>query len=294
MVDPRMNDLILYQPHLVSDIPFFDYGIKPHQDLIWDDEKQSWIPPIDQFDSENFQLKWNNAHKRWLISFKENESKKNRTYHLWPLVNKNNDSLYAEACSTNDYMIEPIDRITHGNSELESILLSSKSIDSSEDGQVIYPKIKKHVPIVDVLPFARITYQEWDDEDIFSFEQAIKVHPQCAARTIHELFRLILEWSWSYSELANSEPMAKISYDVLNTLQIPQNVVDELLSQRPQAVARFITGDTDALVEYEFDVDQLPDFSLWISYIYTKYMPVIRKQNQHLDRYLRRTNDNNE
>jgi len=69
------------------------------------------------------------------------------------------------------------------------------------------------------------------------------MHPQTAARTPHELFRLIIEWAWAHTDLGNKEAVSKVCHDLLRAVQMPIEVRNELLTEvEPQAVERYIRG----------------------------------------------------
>ena len=98
-----------------------------------------------------------------------------------------------------------------------------------------------------------------------------QMHPQHLSRTIHELFRLIIEWAYSYTEFQNTEPMAELCHNILQILQMPKSVRDDLIAIRPQPVARYLLADTDALQEYDSDAEMPESFKLWISEVYYDY-----------------------
>lgn len=257
---------------LAGDLPdgtivdFTDKSRKPYVDAVWDSARGVWTLPTEKLNDINFSSRWDESTKKWISKCNINESRFLRTFRLWAVKPVDADSKFSGACSSNEYMIESIEKATHGVDTVHSIVTKTR-----EDGIVEYPTIKRHFTLLDLEPIARITYQEFDPSDSDMFEQVAKIHPQCGGRTIQELFRLIIEWAWSYTELRNNEPMAKLCHEVLRVVQMPLDVRQELLDLRPQYVARYVSNDVNALSGYPEDVECPPLFSTWISDMYYTY-----------------------
>jgi hypothetical protein len=162
-------------------------------------------------------------------------------------------------------MIESIHEATYGISEF------SKMVSLSYANEIKFPIITKHVVALDLAPVAFIVYAECAEEGKNAFNTIYSMHPQSATRTIHELFRLIIEWAYSYIEFQNTEPMAELCHNILQILQMPKSVRDDLIAIRPQPVARYLLADTDALQEYDSDAEMPESFKLWISDAYYDY-----------------------
>ena len=79
---------------------------------------------------------------------------------------------------------------------------------------------------------------------------------------------MIIEWAYSYTEFENTEPMAKICHEILQIVQMPKDVRDELIGIRPQQVGKFIQGSTDALQDYNTNIEMPESFKLWVSDVY--------------------------
>lgn len=248
-------------------IDFTDKSVKPYRDAVWDEERRLWVMPIEKLDEVQFTSTWADAEQKWISECNLGGNRFLRSFHIWNAREIKTGSPYDSACSSTNYAIQSMEEVTHGTDSISTFVLENATVDTPAR----YPKITKHFTPIDLSPVAMITYQEYAEEDHDVFADAMKIHPQCAARTIDELFRLIVEWAWSYTELGNTEPMAALCHDILRVLQMPLNVREDLLSLKPQPVARFILGDTDALVERD-DPDQMPEsFRLWISDVYYKY-----------------------
>jgi hypothetical protein len=128
--------------------------------------------------------------------------------------------------------------------------------------------------VVDLAPIAFIVYSELDSiyVDTVGTQKGWEMHPQCRAHTIHELFRLIIEWAWAYTELGNDEPMAAVCHDILRSLQMPLNVRNDLLETVPaQPVAKYIMNDSTALVK-DLEEPECPEsFKYWIMSVYRQF-----------------------
>lgn len=248
-------------------VDFTDKSRRPYRNAVWDDERRLWVMPIEKLNDFYFSSTWNNSAEKWVSECNVHPDQSLRIFYVWNAGEVKRDSLYSTACSSTNFSIESVEKITHGVDSISSLV-----VEVSEDGKGNkYPKIQKHFVPIDLAPVALLTYQECAEEDKHIFAGAMKIHPQCGARNIDELFRLIVEWAWSYTELGNEEPMAKLCHDILRVVQMPLEVRNDLLNLKPQPVARFILGDTDALLERD-DPDPMPEsFRLWISDIYYKY-----------------------
>ena len=152
--------------------------------------------------------------------------------------------------------------ITHGDKIVDQL------VTSSENNEVTFPAITMHATVIDFSPLGVISYSETAEETLDAFQTVYGIHPQCTSRTIHELFRLIIEWAYSYTEFQNTEPMAELCHNILRIVQMPKNVRDDLIAIRPQQVGRFILGDASALDEYAEDTESPSSFAEWISDIY--------------------------
>lgn len=119
--------------------------------------------------------------------------------------------------------------------------ITGKDLGATADGSnVILPGVQLIKVSVNAVPIGVI-------EDIklnrLGWDVVFHYHPQSMARTAHELFRLIVEWDFAYTEFGNREFIAQKCHDLLEHLNMPANVRAELISQvPPQAVELFIRG----------------------------------------------------
>lgn len=229
--------------------------------------------------SDNFSFTYDGDIDEWVSECKTNNDRKLRTFHIWNALDASGSALYPNACSTTNYVIQSMEEVTHGTDSISSFVVELS--DTEDIAQ--YNKIAKHFVVLDLSPIALITYQEFKNIDVELFSEAMKIHPQAAARNIDELFRLIIEWAWSYAELNSREPMAQMCHDILRAVQMPHDVRQEILALRPQPVARFIIGDNNALNEYS-DSEPMPQlFKRWISRLYQQYRSRNVDSSLHLD-----------
>lgn len=141
--------------------------------------------------------------------------------------------------------------------------------------------IKYLIPIIDFAPDFYIIYSEWKESEFDAIKrnydslpqwqkdaldngwspasdvklhsewienELIKLHPQRHARTLGELFKLIIEWSIVADEpFNNKEEAAKLSKIILEKLDMPADVKQEILESYPDThVALYIQGSPDA------------------------------------------------
>lgn len=120
-------------------------------------------------------------------------------------------------------------------------------------------------PIIEALPYGHIMYFELTDpaNEIRAIEEP---HSDCA-RTLQEVFRLLLEWDFAYTNLGNRERIAEVSHGIVEVLEIPQSIVDWILTEVPgDKVSRYLAGDPNAQQRANIaDIPPLSDeFSEWL------------------------------
>lgn len=120
-------------------------------------------------------------------------------------------------------------------------------------------------PVIEALPYGHILYFELDnpEEELIAIQES---HTECA-RTLQEIFRLLIEWDFAYTELGNRELIATVCHGIAEVLDIPEEIKDWLLSQvPPEKVGRFLAGDTNARTRA--DISTIPslddEFSKWL------------------------------
>ena len=233
---------------------------RPFADWVWNPNRHKWQYPNIQLPTSKFDSEWDEVNNKWISQCQINPNRLLRGFQIWGVEEKNDNSSFGKACSTTEYAIKSIQEVTHGDKAIDQLVIST------ENNEVTFPIITKHYTVIDLAPLAVITYSERSaDSTIMPLYQ---MHPQHLSRTIHELFRLIIEWAYSYTEFQNTEPMAELCHNILQIVQMPKNVRDDLISIRPQQVGRFILGDASALDEYAEDIEAPASFAEWISDIY--------------------------
>ena len=159
-------------------------------------------------------------------------------YRLCPAVLKDpSDALTSAACLTTSYMYPTFETITYGTNTVAQLVPHQVAGD-----RVIVNTNFTMSKYLDVTPIGLIlktTFEVYNDVT----NPIMNMHPQTAARTPHELFRLIIEWAWAHTDLGNKEAVSKVCHDLLRAVQMPIEVRNELLTEvDPQAVERYIRG----------------------------------------------------
>lgn len=238
---------------------------RPFPDWVWNADRHKWQYPNIQLPTSKFDSEWDEVNNKWISQCKVSENRSLRVFSVMKTEIKNDQSPYKAACSTTEYMIKSLTEETHGSTAIDDMVVSV------ENGEIKFPFITKHFAIIDLAPVALITYSEMPQESLETNNALYSIHPQAFSRSIHELFRLIIEWAYSYTEFENTEPMAKICHEILQIVQMPKDIRDELIGIRPQQVGKFIQGSTDALQDYNTDIEMPESFKLWVSDVYYDY-----------------------
>jgi hypothetical protein len=120
-------------------------------------------------------------------------------------------------------------------------------------------------PVIEALPYGHIMYFELLDpaNEVKAIEE---IHSDCA-RTLQEVFRLLLEWDFAYRELGSTERIAEVSHGIVQVLEIPQSIVDWILAEVPgEKVSRYLAGIDNA--QQRADIADIPplsdEFSEWL------------------------------
>lgn len=98
-------------------------------------------------------------------------------------------------------------------------------------------------------------------------ESLISIWPQRHARSLGELFKLIIEWAEvSVEPFNNGEQAAVLSASILEKLNMPVEVREELIEAFPNShVAMYILGDVNALQRPSGVPNITPLFDEWIA-----------------------------
>lgn len=224
---------------------------------------------------------------------------KNSIGYLNKIVNNtDNYGLFLFASSAN------IDRQNQNESRCDSD--SSGPVCITWDGRRPYSlplgttlkNIKFLKPIIDCAPDFYIIYSEWQEDELqilkrnydnletwqqnaldnnwipsgksvqseYLENSLISLHPQRHARTLGELFKLIIEWDMvSKPPFNNNEVQSVISSKILEKLEMPADVRQELIESYPDThVAMYLQGNPEARNRPSGVPNITPLFEDWI------------------------------
>jgi hypothetical protein len=245
---------------------------RPYESWVWDDIFKHWKPPIEKPEMPSFfEVKWNFSTNEWDVQLRDEcLERRRREYRIWKPVPKESGHFFSDACSTTNFMTKSLEEVTHSTNELveraQNIWAQLQALQKENQA------VARYDVVLDLSPIAMVMYHEVDsllaDGGIADHWQ---MHPQCAGRTIHELFRLIIEWAWAYTELGNTEPTAEICHQILQATQMPMSVREELLALEPEAVGKYVLNDPTALEDGLEDPEQPPLFKSWLSEQYKTF-----------------------
>ena len=184
-------------------------------------------------------------------------------YRLWASVPKEDyqDHWMYPLCSTTDmYMPIPIDEL-HGSGGFKS------SVDT-HTGPDFLPMIEKHITLYEYEGCAEIIFTQVDSVIGAGFvPKGQMTHPYTAACSLHELFKLLLEWQWAVLHAENTVIVGQIACNFLDNLglhvdDVESNpVVRDLMSLPDMQVAQYIKTGECTLLETE---PEMPlSFRLW-------------------------------
>lgn len=200
-----------------------------------------------------------------------------KSYRFCPAIPKDpkNDFL-SKACTSNEFMYPTYEDIMYGTNRTKTIIEATV-----ENKKIVIPFVFTLLKEVDVTPVGIILESKWENVHIENANNALNSHPQTAARTRQELFRLIIEWAFAHTDLGNNEPAAVGCHNLLRVLQMPLDVRNEILEQiEPQAVERYLRG-LDPFTATSFDVlsdpPSPPMFSEWYQQKLLQYPPIFGK-----------------
>jgi len=129
---------------------------------------------------------------------------------------------------------------------------------------ITFENVAAMFPVIEAVPHGHIMYFELlnREDEVKTIE---KPHSECA-RTLQEIFRLLLEWDFAYTNLGNREITATVSHGIVETLQIPDSIKQWILTEVPaEKVVRFIRGTTNAQQRTDESIPALSDeFSEWL------------------------------
>lgn len=196
-----------------------------------------------------------------------------KEFRILPATPIDPDDVYnTVSCLTTDFSYPTFEESMYGFNRVQALTLASV-----EGGKIAIPHAHFLKKEIDLTPIVLVIHVGWEELNIDVASEALNCHPQVGARTVHELFRLIIEWAYAYTEFGNTEPAALRCHQLLCEVQMPLEVRNELLNDVPaQAVERFIRGE-DPFQATSFDVITDPPapplFAAWYADIRKKYKP---------------------
>jgi hypothetical protein len=182
-------------------------------------------------------------------------------FRVWKSVpiSEQPDHWMAPTCSSTDtHMNVPMDEL-YGRTEFKDILMDSDFLN----------KVVSHVVIYNIPGGASIIYNELTPGSEHLIKQYQMIHPYPGAPSLHELFKLLLEWQWAYVYAESREPMAEVAHEILTSLGLhvdQQNSVQPVrsLMQLPDMqVAQYFKTGTCSLPEIA--PPEPVEFKLWLA-----------------------------
>ena len=265
---------------------YTDKFVQPFSTWTWDKNLGHWKPPIDKPNLDiSIRSQWFEDWLNWKISFGSVGITRNRrAYQLWLAAEVDGSSMFLDACSTRNYMIKPFENITHGTREFEKMVKQYNDlVAENSDIPGRYMSIMNHIIVIDLSPIGIVTYSECHNDAIELFNKAYSLHPQAVSRTPQELFRLIIEWAYSHTDMGNEELTAVTCDNILKAVQMPKEIRDGLIAMQPQQVGKFLEGAADALFEDDEDPESPAGFDRWVNTLYYHYPHLEAGQETHID-----------
>jgi hypothetical protein len=195
------------------------------------------------------------------------------TFRLWKSVSRNEKSNHwtSEVCTANQNYFAMFMEEYYGKKDLLENYISSKKKEDNpvkNDNSRALGFVAKHDVLIKIdgvglLIYTEATSKHHQEIDIEEFiKNRLMVHPYCASPSVHEFFRLLLEWQWAYKFLESREIMATVANDFLTILGL--NVDDEtnevvrcLLNIPDQQVAQYIKTGHAELNENPVDCPEI-------------------------------------
>ena len=167
-------------------------------------------------------------------------------YRLWASVPRSDhpDHWMNPLCSsTETHMPMTVDEL-HGREDYKSTVLNHTGAD-------FLRMIEKHLTLFHHEGLAHIIYTQVDsDVGAGIIEKLQMTHPYTAACSLHEFFKLLLEWQWALLHADNTEPVAQLASDVLEYFELhvdeedSNEVVRDLMALPDMQVAQYVrTGE---------------------------------------------------
>ena len=206
---------------------------KPHP-WYYLNENNEWVRPLEI--NDNTGQPFTHEELTYLAYYIRNT----KSYRFCPAVLKNtSEEFLYKACTSTDFMYPTFEGLVHGSDRTKEIAKIQVKGD-----EIYIPFVYSLIKEVDLTPLGIVLEVKWEELNPDIAADSLNSHPQTAARTRQELFRLIIEWAYAHTHFGNNELAAVTCHRVLCQVQMPLEVRNELLTMiEPQAVECYITGD---------------------------------------------------
>lgn len=186
-------------------------------------------------------------------------------YRLWasmPRVDHPDHWMNALCSSTETHLPMTVDEL-YGREDFKSAMFGHTGAD-------FLRMVEKHLTLFHQEGVAHILYTQVDsDVGGGLLEKLHLTHPFVAAFSLHELFKLLLEWQWALVYADSTEPAAQLASDVLDYFGLhvdaadSNKVVRDLMSLPDMYVAEYFK--TGACSLNEVTPDMPLSFKMWVA-----------------------------
>lgn len=201
-------------------------------------------------------IKTGQAYDPYPVSVVPEPIRQQRGYSVWLTLPADDQHLMFQACTTKNYMTLPPKMIWDN-----SFPLIENYIKVNPDQA--FPDVVLHKIVIDSAPDFAIVLNIINSGAFNISREDMVTHPHIIAPTVHELLRMIYEWEWAYIELGSREPAAELCHKVWAVLNPPEDVIDIIKKLPDMAIARYISGDTNAAEPLPYDPPCPQEISLW-------------------------------
>lgn len=168
-----------------------------------------------------------------------------------------------DKCTTRSTYFPMFMEEVYGRHDVLTSYFDSHSVfeESNHPNDKVLGLVTNHDIIFEITGIASIVYTGFGSNNRYKIDakdftrHLLSSHPYCNSSTLHELFKILLEWQWAYTELDSREPIAEVANKFLITLGLNikdvdnNSVVKSLMSLPDQQLAQYIKTGECHLVE---------------------------------------------
>jgi hypothetical protein len=185
----------------------------------------------------------------------------NKIYRLWASCPKENHTdhwMYPLCSSTETHLPRTMDEL-YGREDYRTIVL-----DHIND---FLSMIQKHLTLFHDPDVGYIIYTQVDEKGDGLLRRTSMIHPYFGSATLHEFFKLMLEWQWAKIHTGSVEPAAEAADTLLSHFGLNVDnaesdpVVRDLMQLPDQQIAQYFKTGSCVLSEEEPDMPL--SFRLW-------------------------------